>query len=45
MIAKNLTFPEVVTPSNIEYLTKLVRNGREVYPGANFVCPASNLFA
>jgi DNA-directed RNA polymerase II subunit RPB1 len=43
MIARNLTFPEVVTPSNIEYLTKLVRNGREVYPGANFVFPASNL--
>jgi DNA-directed RNA polymerase II subunit RPB1 len=43
MIAKNLTFPEVVTPENIENLTKLVRNGRNVYPGANFVFPASNL--
>jgi DNA-directed RNA polymerase II subunit RPB1 len=43
MIAKNLTFPEVVTPENIENLTKLVRNGRNNYPGANFVFPASNL--
>lgn len=42
-VAMNLTFPEVVTPSNIEHLSKLVRNGREVYPGANFVFPASNL--
>jgi DNA-directed RNA polymerase II subunit RPB1 len=42
-IAKNLTYPEVVTPHNIDYLTKLVRNGREVYPGANFVFPISNM--
>ena len=39
-IAKNITFPEIVTPDNIEYLTKLVKNGREKYPGANFVIPA-----
>lgn len=37
----NLTFPETVTPYNIEELTKLVKNGRENYPGANFVFPAN----
>lgn len=41
-IAMILTFPEVVTPNNIEYLTSLVRNGRDKYPGANFVFPASS---
>jgi DNA-directed RNA polymerase II subunit RPB1 len=40
-IAKNITFPEIVTPYNIDYLGKLVRNGREKYPGANFVIPIS----
>jgi DNA-directed RNA polymerase II subunit RPB1 len=38
-IAMNVTFPEVVTPFNIDRLSKLVRNGRDVYPGANFVIP------
>jgi DNA-directed RNA polymerase II subunit RPB1 len=42
-IAMTLTFPEVVGPSNIEYLTSLVRRGRYNYPGANFVFPASNI--
>jgi len=42
-VATNLTFPEVVTPQNIEKLTKLVKNGRDEYPGANFVFPASSL--
>lgn len=37
IIAKNLTFPEIVTPQNINYLQELVKNGRRVYPGANFV--------
>lgn len=37
IIAKNLTYPEIVTKYNIEYLQQLVRNGRRVYPGANFV--------
>lgn len=41
-IATNLTFPEIVTEHNIERLTKLVQNGRDIYPGANFVFPASN---
>ena len=36
-IAKNITFPEIVTPNNIERLEKLVKNGRDVYPGANFI--------
>lgn len=42
-IAMNLTFPEVVTPENINHLTTLVRRGRDEYPGANFVFPASQL--
>jgi DNA-directed RNA polymerase II subunit RPB1 len=40
-IATNITFPEIVTPYNIEYLSKLVRNGRDNYPGANFVIPVT----
>ncbi len=36
-IATELTIPEEVTPFNIKYLTGLVKNGRDVYPGANFV--------
>ena len=42
-IAMNLTFPEVVTPYNIDYLNKLIKNGRDDYPGANFVFPVSNM--
>jgi DNA-directed RNA polymerase II subunit RPB1 len=37
IVAKTVTFPEIVTPQNIEELTKLVRNGDKVYPGANFI--------
>lgn len=40
-IAMNLTFPETVTPYNIEKLQQLVRNGRDVYPGANYVIPVN----
>jgi DNA-directed RNA polymerase II subunit RPB1 len=36
-IAMELTFPEEVTYHNIKYLTELVRNGRDTYPGANVV--------
>jgi DNA-directed RNA polymerase II subunit RPB1 len=36
-IAKNLTIPEEVTPQNIKYLKKLVKNGATNYPGANYV--------
>jgi DNA-directed RNA polymerase beta' subunit len=42
-IAMNLTIPEIVRPDNIEMLTKLVRNGRDKYPGANFVFIASTM--
>ena len=42
-VAKNITIPELVRPDNIDYLTKLVRNGRNVYPGANFVFPLSRV--
>jgi len=42
-IAMNLTFPEVVTPNNIDRLNKLVRNGRDQYPGANCVFPVSKM--
>ena len=36
-IAMELTVPEEVTPYNIKYLQALVRNGRDTYPGANFI--------
>ena len=36
-VAMNLTLPEEVTPQNIKYLTQLVKNGADVYPGANYV--------
>jgi DNA-directed RNA polymerase beta' subunit len=36
-IAMELTIPEEVTPYNIKNLTELVQNGRDIYPGANFV--------
>lgn len=42
-IAMNITFPEVVTSHNINYLTKLVNNGRNIYPGANMVKQGSSL--
>ena len=32
-IAMSIPFPEVVTPDNYEYLSKLVANGRDKYPG------------
>ena len=34
-IAKNITFPTCVNDRNKEFLTKLVLNGPEKYPGAN----------
>ena len=42
-IAMEITFPEVVTSYNIERLTKLVRNGRYIYPGANIVITGNSL--
>jgi DNA-directed RNA polymerase II subunit RPB1 len=41
-IARDLTFPVIVTPSNIEEMTKLVRRGPDNYPGANFVFKKSS---
>lgn len=38
-IAMTLTFPETVTPYNIDRMQDLVKNGRDKYPGANFVFP------
>jgi DNA-directed RNA polymerase II subunit RPB1 len=36
-VAMKLTFPEIVTPYNIGRLQELVKNGRSIYPGANYV--------
>jgi len=36
-IARNLTYPEKVTPYNISYLQQLVRNGPNEWPGARYV--------
>lgn len=36
-IARNLTYPERVTPYNIQYLQELVRNGPNEWPGARYV--------
>ena len=36
-IARNLTYPERVTPYNIVYLQELVKNGPNEYPGAKYV--------
>ena len=41
-LAMTLTFPEVITPQNISRLSVLVRNGRDKYPGANYVFPRGN---
>ncbi|KAL7753273.1 DNA-directed RNA polymerase II core subunit rpo21 [Sorochytrium milnesiophthora] len=36
-IARNLTFPEMVTPFNIDKMQELVRNGPTNHPGAKYV--------
>jgi DNA-directed RNA polymerase beta' subunit len=36
-IAKNLTKPVKVNPRNLQFLTKLVQNGPEVWPGAKIL--------
>lgn len=36
-MAKILTFPEKVFPANIKYLRKLVMNGPNKWPGANYI--------
>jgi len=40
-MAMELTIPEEVTPHNIKYLSALVKNGKDIYPGANFVLRTS----
>ena len=37
LVAKNMTYPEVVTTHNIKKLRDRVRNGATHWPGANFV--------
>jgi DNA-directed RNA polymerase II subunit RPB1 len=41
-IAVDMTIPEEVTELNIEDMKRLVKNGRSVYPGANFVFKNNN---
>ncbi|XP_041671640.1 DNA-directed RNA polymerase III subunit RPC1 isoform X1 [Cheilinus undulatus] len=36
-VAKILTYPEKVNKANLELMRKLVRNGPNVHPGANFI--------
>jgi DNA-directed RNA polymerase III subunit RPC1 len=36
-VAKILTYPERVHPANLELMRKLVINGNDMHPGANFV--------
>lgn len=36
-IAQNLTFPEIVTPFNIEKMYELVHRGNNQYPGAKYI--------
>ena len=36
-IAQNLTFPEIVTPFNIDKMQELVRRGNSQYPGAKYI--------
>nr|QDY51984.1 RNA polymerase Rpb1, domain 5 [Mimiviridae sp. ChoanoV1] len=41
-IAKNLTYPEIVNRYNIVRLTKMIRNGPDIYPGAKSIKKASD---
>lgn len=36
-IALNLTYPEIVTPLNIDRMRELVENGPNIYPGAKYI--------
>lgn len=44
LVAKILTFPERVNSTNIELMRKLVTNGPEVHPGANFIEQSGSTF-
>jgi DNA-directed RNA polymerase II subunit RPB1 len=37
-IAKNLTYPDIVTKYNYEKLSNFVKNGYDVYPGVKTSC-------
>lgn len=39
-----LTFPERVTPHNIERLKSAILNGHDVHPGANYVISVNSGF-
>ena len=36
-VAKVMTYPDRVTKANIELMRKLIVNGCDVHPGANFI--------
>uniref|UniRef100_A0A8W7PFP6 DNA-directed RNA polymerase subunit n=1 Tax=Anopheles coluzzii TaxID=1518534 RepID=A0A8W7PFP6_ANOCL len=36
-VAQNMTFPELVTPFNIDRMQELVRRGNSQYPGAKYI--------
>lgn len=44
LIAKNMTYPEVVTRYNKEKLQQRVRNGRLKWPGANYITKKGQTF-
>ncbi|QKX64314.1 uncharacterized protein TRUGW13939_11488 [Talaromyces rugulosus] len=44
LVARNMTYPEVVTRYNIERLQQHVRNGRKKWPGANMLIKANESF-
>jgi len=43
IVAMNLTYPEVVTKYNLVKMLQLVRNGSDIYPGANYVIKKSSV--
>lgn len=43
-VAKILTYPERVNPSNLQKMKQLVRNGTEKHPGANYVQQKGSAF-
>lgn len=44
LVAKILTFPERVNSTNIELMRKLVTNGPNIHPGANFIEQSGTTF-
>ncbi|CAD5225568.1 unnamed protein product [Bursaphelenchus okinawaensis] len=42
-IAQNMTFPEIVTPFNIDKLQELVNRGDTTYPGAKYIIRENGL--